>query len=352
MAEIESSDGPNLLWSVIGFIFVLMVIGTYIDRIPFFSSSSEPFDQTVSQNEIDGSGTGALARDGQVFRPEVPITNIVKGEEVIATALIAVRQTPGGSIIGEQLKRKIGTVMDGPVVAYGQEWLFVDFKAEPDGWVLASDVTNKIGTFRLFNAFPILIDIFRPIGLAFTLIFGVLLILVMMRYRKIAEFEEKKKEVEQQIITTRKENTPVLTPAEKISVAGLPGVPQNLPTGLPEGLRFGGQTTDYSGPKNERWERVERLIASQSSSDWRQAIIEADIILEEMLNKMGYQGSSIGDQLKQIEQSDFITLNKAWEAHKVRNHIAHRGGDFVFPKNEAERVIGLYRQVFQEFFYI
>ncbi len=71
-----------------------------------------------------------------------------------------------------------------------------------------------------------------------------------------------------------------------------------------------------------------------------------------MLTRMNYEGDSIGDKLKQIEESDFITLNKAWEAHKIRNHIAHRGGDFTFSKSEAERVINLYRQVFEEFYYI
>ena len=80
--------------------------------------------------------------------------------------------------------------------------------------------------------------------------------------------------------------------------------------------------------------------------------MEADIMLEEMLNKMGYKGNGIGEMLKQIEESDFITLNKAWEAHKVRNNIAHRGGDQVLSKDEAERVVGLYKKVFEEFYYI
>jgi hypothetical protein len=106
------------------------------------------------------------------------------------------------------------------------------------------------------------------------------------------------------------------------------------------------------GPKNERWERVQKLIRSHTASDWKQAIIEADIMLDEMLNKMGYQGNSIGERLKQIEESDFVTLNKAWEAHKVRNNIAHQGGDYIVSKTEAERIIKLFEKVFEEFYYI
>jgi len=106
------------------------------------------------------------------------------------------------------------------------------------------------------------------------------------------------------------------------------------------------------GTPNERWSNVLNHISSSIESDWRLAIIEADIMLEDMLRKMGYQGVGIGDMLKNVERSDFNTLDQAWEAHKVRNAIAHQGGDFVMSHDEAQRTITLYSQVFQEFFYI
>ena len=102
----------------------------------------------------------------------------------------------------------------------------------------------------------------------------------------------------------------------------------------------------------ERWNKVLKLSDSPSQSDWLVAIVEADIILDAMLDKMGYQGISIGDKLKRVEPSDFLTLNQAWEAHKVRNLIAHEGSSFVINQREAKRVINLYKEVFEEFYYI
>lgn len=102
----------------------------------------------------------------------------------------------------------------------------------------------------------------------------------------------------------------------------------------------------------ERWKNVMRHAESENQNDWRQAIIEADIILGEILDKMGYQGESIGEKLKRVEKADFTTLDFAWEAHKVRNVIAHEGSNFVLSQHEAKRVIGMYRKVFEEFFYI
>lgn len=103
---------------------------------------------------------------------------------------------------------------------------------------------------------------------------------------------------------------------------------------------------------NSKWQKVLEHINSPTASDWKLGILEADIMLDEMLDKMGYHGATIGDKLKSIEPSDFSSLQDAWEAHKIRNSIAHEGSDFVINKPEAERVIKLFRKVFEEFRYI
>ncbi len=99
---------------------------------------------------------------------------------------------------------------------------------------------------------------------------------------------------------------------------------------------------------HERWLKVESHINSHTPSDWRLAIIEADIMLNDVLEKMGYQGDSIGEKLKGIKKEDMLNLDLAWDAHKVRNHIAHKGGEFDLDEREAKRVIGLYKKVFEE----
>lgn len=103
---------------------------------------------------------------------------------------------------------------------------------------------------------------------------------------------------------------------------------------------------------NQKWESVQKHISSDNPAEWRLAILEADIMLGDILEKMGYQGDSIGEKLKGIEKSDFLTLDQAWEAHKVRNQIAHEGSDFLLNERDARRVIDLYKQVFEEFYYI
>lgn len=100
---------------------------------------------------------------------------------------------------------------------------------------------------------------------------------------------------------------------------------------------------------HSRWTYITQLIESAQESDWRQAIIEADIMLDEVLARAGYIGDSIGDKLKMANPQRFMTLNNAWDAHKVRNDIAHLGSTFQLTNHIAFRTIQNYEAVFREF---
>ncbi len=102
---------------------------------------------------------------------------------------------------------------------------------------------------------------------------------------------------------------------------------------------------------SHRWENVIRHIESPNQNDWKQAILEADIILDDILTSMGYRGESIGEKLKRVEPGDFHSLDEAWEGHKVRNQIAHEPG-FTITQHDALATVNLYRKVFEEFYYI
>ena len=101
-----------------------------------------------------------------------------------------------------------------------------------------------------------------------------------------------------------------------------------------------------------QWQEVQRHIDSTNPSDWRLAVLEADIMLNEILEKQGYQGDSIGDKLKGVDVSDMTSLDAAWEAHKVRNRVAHEGVSFDLNEREAKRVVGLFQKVFEEFYHL
>lgn len=104
--------------------------------------------------------------------------------------------------------------------------------------------------------------------------------------------------------------------------------------------------------KNVRWERVEKYMLSSNPSDWKIALLEADNMLDEIVERMGYKGTTLGERMKTIEASDFPYLDETWQAHKLRNAIAHKGTDYPLTKSEADQAINTYHRVFKEFGYL
>ncbi len=107
-------------------------------------------------------------------------------------------------------------------------------------------------------------------------------------------------------------------------------------------------TSDSHG-ENNRWVEILKHSTDDDPNAWRIAIIEADIMLEETLANAGYIGATVGDKLKTANPSVFTTIEDAWEAHKIRNEIAHAGSDFVLTKRITQEIIMRFERVFKEF---
>ncbi len=106
---------------------------------------------------------------------------------------------------------------------------------------------------------------------------------------------------------------------------------------------------EHAEVERSRWQYILELMESLQESDWRQAIIEADIMLDETLTRVGYQGATVADKLKGANPAHFHTLDMAWDAHKTRNEIAHQGSTFHLTESVARRCIANFEAVFREF---
>ncbi len=104
--------------------------------------------------------------------------------------------------------------------------------------------------------------------------------------------------------------------------------------------------------KNPRWEVVIEYLKSGSENDWKLGVMEADSMLDSLLDQLGFRGESLGEKLKFLNKEEFRNLNFAWEAHAVRNRIAHEGSDFILTQKEANRIVALYEMIFRDYDYI
>jgi hypothetical protein len=91
----------------------------------------------------------------------------------------------------------------------------------------------------------------------------------------------------------------------------------------------------------ESWRRIEEQFYRGGESDLKVAILEADKLLNEVLREAGIMGIQLGDRLKKTTTSQVPNLNELWQAHKLRNQIAHEP-NFKLKRDLAERALGIY----------
>jgi len=97
-----------------------------------------------------------------------------------------------------------------------------------------------------------------------------------------------------------------------------------------------------SGDVIVRWKEVQELMVKDDVHAWTMAIIKADSILDSVLQKR-VSGNTVGERLKAMENKiNRDTLQSAWDAHKVRNQIAH--GDNDISKTQAQDAIANFRK--------
>jgi hypothetical protein len=118
-------------------------------------------------------------------------------------------------------------------------------------------------------------------------------------------------------------------------IAGLP-VYEDAPAPPPSPADF---------EDHPRFAIVQGYMSSNSEALWRIGILEADNMLAEVLRNKGYAGETVSDMLK---EASFKTVQLAWDAHGIRNRIAHEGSDFQLTEREAKRAFVLYESVFRE----
>lgn len=89
------------------------------------------------------------------------------------------------------------------------------------------------------------------------------------------------------------------------------------------------------------WASVDMLMSDDSEAAWMKAVFEADKALEYTLSARGIVGSNLADRLKN-GKTLFSNVQSAWDAHKLRNRLAHEM-DVRLARHEAERAVRLFK---------
>jgi len=98
----------------------------------------------------------------------------------------------------------------------------------------------------------------------------------------------------------------------------------------------------------EKWTEIIEKAETAPPQSYAVAIIEADKLIDEILKAKGFAGEHMADRLEHLSISgDFKTIDKLWEAHRVRNDLVHNP-DFDISKVDAKRILDTYGKFLKE----
>lgn len=98
----------------------------------------------------------------------------------------------------------------------------------------------------------------------------------------------------------------------------------------------------------KRWEGIRERLVEGDEASYQLAIIEADKLVDSVLQQRGYAGSSMGERLKQLDSETFPRLEQLWYVHKIRNEIVHSSEYHITP-GDAEEILNSYERILRDF---
>lgn len=111
---------------------------------------------------------------------------------------------------------------------------------------------------------------------------------------------------------------------------------KSKPTGKPI-VRFNPKTVQ------SRWSVIQGLM-TQGGNGLRQAVMEADKLLDYVLQGKGYRGDTMAERMRSANRQ-FTRRNDVWAAHKLRNALAHEVGFDLVPSQVKQSINAFERAI-------
>lgn len=97
----------------------------------------------------------------------------------------------------------------------------------------------------------------------------------------------------------------------------------------------------------KHWTDIVKRANTGAPENLRWAIVEADALVDTVLKARHLPGETMADRLANFRREDYKTIDRLWEAHKLRNEIAHTPG-FKMTSKQAEKALFGYRDFLKE----
>ncbi len=94
------------------------------------------------------------------------------------------------------------------------------------------------------------------------------------------------------------------------------------------------------------WLTIEQQLVKGEEASSHLVILNADKLLDQALKQRGFKGETMGERMKSAKAA-WSNANNVWNAHKLRNRIAHET-DVSIGYDNARRALSAYKQALKD----
>ena len=98
--------------------------------------------------------------------------------------------------------------------------------------------------------------------------------------------------------------------------------------------------------RRRKWDAIIKKAEAVGPQGYAMSVIEADILLEDTMGRLGFLGKNLAERLRSAAPGELPNINDIWEAHKLRNKIAHEP-NFRLSKEETIIALGVYKKTLE-----
>lgn len=93
----------------------------------------------------------------------------------------------------------------------------------------------------------------------------------------------------------------------------------------------------------QKWKKIKTGIEKELEDQWKSSLIEASLLLDEILRDAGYSGQNLDERLKKLTEDDVTGLSQLIQAQGVCRDII-RDPDYRLSKERAQKIISVFEK--------
>jgi len=99
----------------------------------------------------------------------------------------------------------------------------------------------------------------------------------------------------------------------------------------------------YAKTFSPKWQKIERRLESEVEADFKLAILEADELLNKVMDEIGYRGENLSEKLEKVTPETISNLKQLKEVRKVRDDIIE-DPTYKITREEAKKILEVYKK--------